>query len=257
MDIQATLTKAIKAATEELKLSFNKSFETSSKKLEEQYTKLYSQNRTIIGSTAKLEHLGTKPVPTTEVTELEKLKRALDALATKYEAQQAEVLSLKDQLKSIQHKLSKQTNASPHLGPSTQNDPPLNSLPQRKNVSIVGKKKAVDNKLVASTPQTSIFVSKISLEIADSDLVEYLKNNFGDDQKFTVETLEVKSGEYKAFKIIANKNLEENLLNPNNWPENIIIKKFTFFRAHQPYSAGSNYRQPRRLNSNNNSQHGR
>lgn len=252
-DIQGTITKAIKTGMEELKLSFIKSFEANTKKVEEQYAKLYSQNRTIIGNTAKLmdHNLGDKPMHTAEATELEELKRALDTLSSKYEAQQAEVLNLKNELARMQHiMMPKQDNAPTHRGiTSQQNNPPLHN----KNVAVVGQKKTTD-KLVASTPQTSIFVSKISLEIAELDLVEYLKNNFGHEQKFTVESLEVKSGEYKAFKIMANKNLEDNLLNPNNWPENIIIKKFTFFRAHHPHSVMPNNRQPKRFNHSNNFQ---
>ena len=182
-------------------------------------------------------------------SELTKLKNALDDVTEKFNAQKNEISCLRNELSVISNKMNKAVeqintlvstpSTSNASKPSTSKTEHLNKdignikAHQAKNTGIIIGQKKTNEKLVASIPQTSLFVSKISLEVNETDLLEYLNKNFGPNEKFKVEKVAVKSEEYNAYKITARKELEDNLLNANNWPENISINKFTFFRPQQ------------------------
>lgn len=145
---------------------------------------------------------------------------------------------------TTQQTLSKYINLAQDINEKDSHTP--NKSAKLKNrISIIGEKKSdnVPGNLKASTPLTTISVSKVSLDVTGTDLLEYLRASFGQNVKFNIENTDVKSGEYKAFKVMAPKELEENLLQPNNWPQGIAVKKFTLFHAHNQRSGHSTYNQ--------------
>lgn len=84
----------------------------------------------------------------------------------------------------------------------------------------------------ASLPKkTSIFVSRLDKQVTADDLHLYLTSTFGSDHVFVVEEQTVRTGEYRAFRVQAKLELLSDLLSSSNWPENVLIKKFRFFRS--------------------------
>lgn len=79
-------------------------------------------------------------------------------------------------------------------------------------------------------PKTAIFVRKLANDVSKDNLLQYLHDTFGNEEQFTLEELNSKSGDYKCFKIVANNDLETALLDPENWPIDVEIKKFQSFR---------------------------
>lgn len=78
--------------------------------------------------------------------------------------------------------------------------------------------------------KTSILVSKLDKSVSASDLEEYLHATFGQNEEFVVEEQTVRSGDYKSFRVETKlQNLEE-LLMSSNWPQNVLVKRFRFFR---------------------------
>lgn len=113
-----------------------------------------------------------------------------------------------------------------------------NSLPdhQRRRVgggpSVVGSRKPDGSKLVAANVQkkTSIFVSRVDRQVSADDLQDYMKLTFGPAEVFLIEEQNVRSGDYRSYRVQARLDLLERLLEPSSWPENVLVKKFRFFR---------------------------
>lgn len=98
---------------------------------------------------------------------------------------------------------------------------------------IVGSRKMQGSRLTAAIIQkkTSIFVSRLDKHVSTDDLTGYLQTTFGAAETFTVEEQKVRSGDYRSFRVEVRLELLDRLLCANNWPENILIKKFRFPRA--------------------------
>lgn len=58
-----------------------------------------------------------------------------------------------------------------------------------------------------------------------SDLENYLQKTFGDNENFKIIELSVKSGDYKSFRVDVRPELQNDILNPQNWAKDIVIKK--------------------------------
>lgn len=106
----------------------------------------------------------------------------------------------------------------------------------RKPESIIGTLKAdqSNSKLVAAVinKKSSVQVKLLANEVTESDLLEHLQDNFG-NETFTIEKLKVQSGDYASFRVEAREDISNQLLNPDLWPEGIIVNKFTFFRKNR------------------------
>lgn len=264
LEFQEILVSTIREGLDEFKKSLNigdtcvklnKALEVNTKALNSVIINMENLSKTT--DTAKQSEINkvqkSQNIKTTsdkaECNEITNLKIALEELTAKYEAQQMEMLEIRKKLENLSGQLTKniehpnEVSASGYdnsLSNSNVNvNKPLTSTHgksfsmdkhQKKNQEIVGLKKSCDG-ITASKPQTSIFVSRVSLEVNEEDINEYLKNTFGHDNKFITTRIDVRSGEYAAFKVCANKTLEDNLLNPYNWPEDILVKKYTFFRS--------------------------
>ena len=59
---------------------------------------------------------------------------------------------------------------------------------------------------------------------------DYLKSTFGADREFKIEEMTVRSGSYCCFRVEADLDLLNSLLDPQNWVEGVTVKKFRFFR---------------------------
>lgn len=108
----------------------------------------------------------------------------------------------------------------------------INSPQLHKNL-IVGNKKIENSAIKAAIiqKQTSIYVGNMSVDVSEKNLEDYLKNIFGEDEKFVIKRLKVHSGEYNAFRVDARFELLDQLLDPNIWIDKITVKKFEFFQS--------------------------
>lgn len=98
--------------------------------------------------------------------------------------------------------------------------------------AVVGSRKPDGSKLVAADVQkrTSIFVSRIDKQVSAGDLQDYLRSTFGPAENFLIEEQTVRSGDYRSYRVQARLDLLKQLLEPSNWPENVLVKRFRFFR---------------------------
>lgn len=98
---------------------------------------------------------------------------------------------------------------------------------------IIGSNKSGGAKLVAAKIQkkTSIFVSRLDLNVTSQDLLDYMKGTFGGNENFVIEEQSVRSGDYKSYRVELRVELLDDVLSPSKWPENILLKKFRFFRS--------------------------
>lgn len=103
---------------------------------------------------------------------------------------------------------------------------------KKRNVSIVGTKKIENTKLTAARlqPKTSLQVRKLDISVTEEDLYDHLKSTFGQTEQFKIEKLTVKSGDYASYRIEFRADLLEDVLNASNWPEDIEVRRFNFFR---------------------------
>lgn len=103
----------------------------------------------------------------------------------------------------------------------------------RRSRPIVGSKKLDKAKIVAANLQkkTSVLVSRLDRGVSVEYLRDYLSSTFGDSETFVIEEQTVRSGDYKCFRVEIKLDLLDMVLNPDNWPVNIYVKRFRFFRA--------------------------
>lgn len=107
----------------------------------------------------------------------------------------------------------------------------------------------------AILPKTAIFVRKLANDVSKDNLLQYLRDTFGNEEQFTLEELNSKSGDYKCFKVVAKNDLETSLLDPKNWPIDVEIKKFQSFRHNRSKQFAASgpriFRQRNQLNQRN------
>lgn len=98
---------------------------------------------------------------------------------------------------------------------------------------VVGSNKSGGTKLVAAKilKKTSIFVSRLDINVTSQDLLDYMKGTFGSNENFVIEEQNVRSGDYRSYRVELRVELLDDVLSPSKWPENILLKKFRFFRS--------------------------
>lgn len=106
---------------------------------------------------------------------------------------------------------------------STKNSPKKT----RKEMEIVGTSKDQGPSLAADR-RLWIYVGRCRQDLAAEEISSYLKSR-SPGYHFEVEKLESK-GKNSSFKVGASFDLRETLYEPSYWPENIVIKRFRFFR---------------------------
>lgn len=84
--------------------------------------------------------------------------------------------------------------------------------------------------------RTSIFVSKLDKQVTADDLHLYLKATFGSDVICRIEEQTVRTGDYRAYRVETRLDLLDELMSPSKWPENVLVKRFRFFRSRPPVS---------------------
>lgn len=97
---------------------------------------------------------------------------------------------------------------------------------------VMGSRKLSNSKVAAAkiVKKTSIYVGRLDMQVSKDDLLSYLRSTFGDDESFTLQEQKVRSGDYRSFRVEARLDLLDKLLCASNWPEDILVKKFRFFR---------------------------
>lgn len=78
--------------------------------------------------------------------------------------------------------------------------------------------------------KTSVLVGRLDMSVTAEGLLGYLVATFGPADHFHIEEQTVRSGEYRSFRVEARLDYLDELLTPSNWPENVVVKKFRFFR---------------------------
>lgn len=103
---------------------------------------------------------------------------------------------------------------------------------QRQHSAIVGSRKLNDPTIYAAKVQkkTSIYIGRLDKQVSEDALRSYLRSTFGDAEDFSIHEQKVRSGDYRSFRVEARLELLDDLLCSSNWPENILVKKFRFFR---------------------------
>ena len=89
---------------------------------------------------------------------------------------------------------------------------------------LVGRKTGTTLKSVETTKLGSIFVSRLNPDITVEAVVEFVKGSTGEEPK--VEKLSTKFPNHSSFKIVCNQNCENAILNPDEWEEGILIRRY-------------------------------
>lgn len=102
------------------------------------------------------------------------------------------------------------------------------------NSVIIGSKK-VNSGISAAKIQrkTSVFVSRLDSGVSSEDLSDYLKHTFGGTEKYVIDEQLVRSGDYRSYSVEIRLDLLDSFLSPANWPQDVLVKKFRFFRSRQ------------------------
>lgn len=121
-------------------------------------------------------------------------------------------------------------------------NPGKNSVPKvgNSNRPLVGTKVSEKGKLSAAVicPRVNIQVRKLDSDTTEDILSDYLVSTFG-AEKYLIEKLNVKSGEYASYRVSANAALKNELTNPVNWPEGVEIFPLSSYAANN--FQGGNY----------------
>ena len=194
------------------------------------------------------------PVRSTDNTkEFKDMQIALKHLNTKIDAQEAEILCLKNDLAKLtsMSSLNKtlippQANLKTHTGLSIGNQGALAlAIPPSNPSSPAAINHNCKITAVITLPKFTAFVSKLAPGTTTEDLLDYLKSTFGESNTFKIDELKVQSQEYCSFKVETDPTLQNTILDLKNWPKGVVVKKFKFFRQPTHISnrrAPSNFR---------------
>lgn len=92
---------------------------------------------------------------------------------------------------------------------------------------------------LASYPKKAwIYVGRARLGTTSETVIKHLENKFP-TRKFTAEALPVRdSANICSFKVSADLDMLDELYREENWPANIIVKRFVFFRSQRGHRSG-------------------
>ena len=79
--------------------------------------------------------------------------------------------------------------------------------------------------LKAVQKTADVFVGRVTKDIGESDIKQYIKEVFDIVVK-KIEILKIKTDEYNAFKVTVNLSDRDTLFKPDLWPEGLVINKF-------------------------------
>lgn len=98
---------------------------------------------------------------------------------------------------------------------------------------VTGTRKISGSKITAAVVRrkSSVFVGRLAVHVTESDLTEYLQATFGTENRFIVEKLIVRSGDYNSFRVEMDVELLDRVYCADNWPEDVVVKRFRFFRS--------------------------
>ena len=95
----------------------------------------------------------------------------------------------------------------------------------KQTTGVTGSKKDENQMFRAATRTADVFVGRVDKAVADEDLKNYVKINFG-VQILSVTKLTIRSEFFNAFKINVKSNDRDKLFNAELWPEDIVVNKF-------------------------------
>ena len=101
--------------------------------------------------------------------------------------------------------------------------------------------KPSENCFRAADKTAWLYVGKTAIGTTSDMVTKYLKEKFP-DANVTVEELHARevsdknNFKTKSFKVGIDYELLDAMQNPNTWPENIIVRRFRFFRDQQSIS---------------------
>ena len=79
--------------------------------------------------------------------------------------------------------------------------------------------------LKAVQKTADVFVGRVTKDIGESDIKQYIKEVFDIVVK-KIEILKIKTDKYNAFKVTVNLSDRDTLFKPDLWPEGLVINKF-------------------------------
>lgn len=137
--------------------------------------------------------------------------------------QQAQQRINRDRLVSVASE-SQQTHRDVQPKESSDNDG-FEQAKTRKRREKKNYGNADDVSFSAYIPNTNIHITKINLNVTNSQIIEHVKNKI-ENVSLTCTELEVKSGLYKAFKLTLPVIHKKIILNANFWPKGVVFKQF-------------------------------
>ena len=110
--------------------------------------------------------------------------------------------------------------------------------PKFKHDVIRGNKK-VDGKLLGAVRYASMYVGGCNKDIVSDDIKNYCINNLKVDIQ-NVEPLLTKSTRFNSFKVTLTYEDRKEILFPDCWPENVVVRKYTQPRGNSSNQLSSN-----------------
>ena len=96
---------------------------------------------------------------------------------------------------------------------------------KRDSYRVLGANKDGRLSLKAVQKTADAFVGRVTKDIGESDIKQYIKKVFDIVVK-KIEILKIKTDEYNAFKVTVNLSDRDTLFKPDLWPEGLVINKF-------------------------------
>lgn len=110
--------------------------------------------------------------------------------------------------------------------------PPPRNLPGATGIpKVIGSRTGPSRiKAAVIEKKTSVLVSKLDKDVSASDLRDYLQATFGEEENISIEEQTVRSGDYRSYRVEIRLRSLDRFLTSSHWPENVVVRKFRFFR---------------------------
>lgn len=99
---------------------------------------------------------------------------------------------------------------------------------------VRGKANVEGTRFTAVQRKINMYVGNVTIGTKERDIAEYLQEKFP-QESFEVEALPKREAARSvAFKVTTSQSILHEMMNPENWPSGVIIKKFFFPRQQRP-----------------------
>lgn len=101
------------------------------------------------------------------------------------------------------------------------------------NYVIKGTSNTNTGSFAAAARSAWLYVGNVSAEATDKSIKEFLMN-MHPNQTFSVDTIEKKHenrSKSKSFKVGFDFDILDEMIKPENWPKNVVVRRYRFFRS--------------------------